>query len=268
MLDELHEEHDHDEGWLVSYADMMTLLFGFFVIMYSFSQLDEKKFEEFTKAIAETFGKQEIQKVEKFDDVRKLKAFEALLAMLNMDDDIENIIKKIEKLQSEAITADAAKDMIKREITAKVKESGLLDVKINQVERLVEIVLPADLVFKESSTDLTPEARKALKEVASMIQDLSDIFEIEIVGHASKGEKPNSIHKDLWSLTAARAGAVSAHLAAVGVDISKIRATGMADTKPITNSIYSAGEAIEGYSKNRRVEIKLKVRDDTIKPEN
>jgi chemotaxis protein MotB len=59
-----HPKHEdatpvHDESnWLVSYADMMTLLFGFFVLMYSFSKIDEKKFEIIRKDVARYFGGQ------------------------------------------------------------------------------------------------------------------------------------------------------------------------------------------------------------------
>ena len=66
----------HDESnWLVSYADMMTLLFGFFVLMYSFSKIDEKKFEIIRKDVARYFGGQvktnpTVKRVEKeIDDI-------------------------------------------------------------------------------------------------------------------------------------------------------------------------------------------------------
>jgi|GEM_PF-540228 len=55
--DDDHEESLHaDEVWLVSYADMMTLLFGLFVILYSMSSVDTKKYEAFSKAAVESFG--------------------------------------------------------------------------------------------------------------------------------------------------------------------------------------------------------------------
>jgi chemotaxis protein MotB len=55
-----HEEHppheEHSEDWLISYADLMTLLVGFFVILLSFSQVDEEKFEEAKKSLTKEFG--------------------------------------------------------------------------------------------------------------------------------------------------------------------------------------------------------------------
>lgn len=53
-----HEEHGGEEGWLVSYADMMTLLVGFFVILMSFSEINQEKFEEAKKSITKEFGGQ------------------------------------------------------------------------------------------------------------------------------------------------------------------------------------------------------------------
>jgi chemotaxis protein MotB len=54
---EVEEEHPHvDEGWLVAYSDMMTLLFGLFVLLYSMSTVDQEKFENFKKESAASFG--------------------------------------------------------------------------------------------------------------------------------------------------------------------------------------------------------------------
>ena len=60
--DEIESEHgENDEGWVVSYADMVTLLFGFFVILYSFSTVDEKKYGNVTANLAQTFKSNDIQ---------------------------------------------------------------------------------------------------------------------------------------------------------------------------------------------------------------
>jgi chemotaxis protein MotB len=57
-LEAPHKPHEEEggEGWLVSYADMMTLLVGFFVILLSFSTVDHKKFEEIKKSATKEFG--------------------------------------------------------------------------------------------------------------------------------------------------------------------------------------------------------------------
>lgn len=58
-VEEAHKELAHDESnWLVSYADMMTLLFGFFVLLYSFSKIDKDKFTVIRKEVASYFGGQ------------------------------------------------------------------------------------------------------------------------------------------------------------------------------------------------------------------
>lgn len=51
-----HEEHGGEESWLISYADLMTLLVGFFVILMSFSEMDQEKFEQAKKSITKEFG--------------------------------------------------------------------------------------------------------------------------------------------------------------------------------------------------------------------
>ena len=105
---------DHGELWLVSYADMMTLLFGFFVILYSLSAVDEKKMQAVGKQLAEAFGG-ETEKVQSKSDVgmqleaRHLRALQLLVAMLNLGDNLEDAVGNIEKRAAEAKGMEAAK---------------------------------------------------------------------------------------------------------------------------------------------------------------
>src|SRR3954464_12703440 len=50
------EEHENHERWLVSYADMLTLLFALFVVLYAISQVDQAKFAQFAKGLSASFG--------------------------------------------------------------------------------------------------------------------------------------------------------------------------------------------------------------------
>lgn len=84
----------HDESnWLVSYADMMTLLFGFFVLMYSFSRIDEKKFEIIRKDVARYFGGQ----IKTNPTVKKVeKEAEEILTQAGIDKNVQLIARDAE----------------------------------------------------------------------------------------------------------------------------------------------------------------------------
>ena len=53
---EIHEEPEHHERWLISYADMVTLLFALFVLLFAISQVNQKKFDEVSRSLAVAFG--------------------------------------------------------------------------------------------------------------------------------------------------------------------------------------------------------------------
>lgn len=72
-LEEHEEAHGHDEPWLVSYADMMTLLFGFFVLMYTFASKDSEDFVKIRKELVKHFGGEYVSEPERIaKDVKKI----------------------------------------------------------------------------------------------------------------------------------------------------------------------------------------------------
>jgi hypothetical protein len=107
------EEHDN-ELWLVSYADMVTLLFGFFVILFSLSDLDDKKFDQMTARMAEAFKANDGKKSAETDagvstEARQLRALQMLVAMLNLGDSVDDAVPKIEKSFAEGKAVEGAK---------------------------------------------------------------------------------------------------------------------------------------------------------------
>jgi chemotaxis protein MotB len=111
-----------DESWLISYADMVTLLFGFFVVLYSFSSVDSEKFEAMSQGVAEAFNAPEseaakVRRDSEIDDAnRELRAFYMLLSMLNFKGELGDSIDRIEKLFSEKKTAAATDDYVASEL--------------------------------------------------------------------------------------------------------------------------------------------------------
>src|SRR4051794_26707088 len=94
-----HKPESHEEPWLVSYADMMTLLFGFFVILFSLSQMDENKFTSVGKQLAEAF-KGQVDKNETevgmIMEARQIRALQMMVAMLNLGD-MEKVVESVER---------------------------------------------------------------------------------------------------------------------------------------------------------------------------
>lgn len=140
----------HDESnWLVSYADMMTLLFGFFVLMYSFSRIDEKKFEIIRKDVARYFGGQvrvnpTVKKVEEeVKDVISQSGLDKSVQLIARDSEIE--LRFQGALHFVSGTADLTKD-----------SAFVLSKLIDLIKRNIK----ADTVSVEGHTDDEPISSK------------------------------------------------------------------------------------------------------------
>lgn len=259
------QHHVHDEGWIVSYADMMTLLFGFFVILYSFANMDDKKLEEFGKQVAENLNGKNVQHAVKVveedtDTQRQLRAFRLLLSVMSPGADLDKEIKRVEQMTA-AIAADAGaqkivmeglKDEIGRAIA--VASDGIA------ADSVVEISLPGTTLFQMGSDELLPAAQPRIRELAATLAGLNGLTTIEVVGHTDsslpgKGSK----FQTNWAMSSARAGSVAAALAENGVDLQHMLIRGMADLDPLVPERSSQGVLLPGnQAKNRRVSIVIR----------
>ncbi len=214
------EECKKAPAWLTSFSDLMSLLLTFFILLYSMSTLDITKAMKFLSY----FQGEKAKTFEKITIVKPIKVYTTDLA------------KKIKKL-------------IKRLLPI----SGY---QIVVTEQYVLVRLFNRILFKPNSFKLTPEAKKALNEIAKVIKGLPGSYRIKVVGHTSLDE-PSEVMKgvqDSWDLSIRRATAVARYLASQGVDPSKIEAVGYGNTRPLytwRNPILQA--------RNRRVEIYIEV---------
>ena len=97
-------QEEEDEGWLVSYADMVTLLLGFFIILYSFSTVNPEKFKKITDGISDALGeteertkkKEEVDEDVFSDKDRQLRALSMMVNMVSQGS-VTDVVQKIEK---------------------------------------------------------------------------------------------------------------------------------------------------------------------------
>jgi len=260
----VEEEHENHERWLVSYADMLTLLFALFVVLYALSQVDITKFNAFAEGLQQGFG----APVTILDDGAALKAdTESPLAPVQVaagaaidgtgqtadeKKGAEDLAKQ--QAQQTAAEAQAAYEQLsqaRQSIEAALKASGESDAAqlvINEKGLVVHVVSDPVLFAPESAT-LLPEGVKVVKAVAPALEALPNKVDVE--GHANSlpvtkgGPWPSN-----WELSAVRATTVLRQLSSDGVPDQRMSATGYSDTQPLVPNTAKNASTI-----NRRVDV-------------
>lgn len=254
------EEHENHERWLVSYADMMTLLMVLFIVMFAISSVDQKKFNELKVGLAGGFGapitvadggtavlQNEVkpQGLISFggaaapaDDPR---VKEAVAAKGRRDAEAQR-----ERVEAEVDKLEDAKAKIK----AALAEDGLEDsVRFRYDERGLVVTVVDQVLFQANLAELTRPGNRLLDTIAPALRAIPNDLAVE--GHTDSIKvKPKFFASD-WELSSARAAGVADHLNAVdGIPRSRLEAVGHADQRPLIE-----GTTPEANNANRRVEI-------------
>ncbi len=255
-----------EETWIVSYADMMTLLFGFFVILYSFSTMDDQKFNSVSKQLAEAF-KGDIKNAAAKTEVgmmmqaRQIRALQLLVAMLNLGENVDSAVDKIERQVAETQNLAMAREALMEGLESK-EDSVLsqLRAQLQDHEDRVELALPGGMLFEPNTANLTTAAKEGIRRIARYLSRIKGLLTIEVVGHTDSRLPPKtSLFKNNWSLSSARAGAVAEELINQGVPEKMILTRGMASVEPLFPERRANGAPIaENMERNRRVHIVVK----------
>lgn len=247
---------EHSEPWLVSYADMMTLLFGFFVILYSFSQVDQERLDKFGEEMNKTFGKGDAKSAENpstSSEARRLRALQLLVAMMNLGDDMDRAVGKIEKAANEATSQDAALKALRGKLQ-EGKKSEMFGMRLlaGADDDVVRIAIPDAFLFANGGSSVDQSAKEKLRLIARNIAELGQVVSVDVEGHTdSRQGKTNGN----YGLSAARAAAVADELARGGLRAENLRTIGMGSSKPIFPEYSGSKPLTDNMARNRRVEI-------------
>lgn len=268
MLDP-YEEHEEEEGegWLVSYADMVTLLFGLFVILYSLSFMEERKFAEFGKSIAAGFqssntdistdAKPEATKIQS-DEQQQMRAFQMLVAVLNLGDP-NSAVRKVAKAYEEYINAKGTNNMVsellKNVDTVTVKEQINLAGKGNSAI-LSEIVIPSQYLFSPKSAQLLSTAPSILDSIFKVLFKAANSIQIQIEGHVAKTDFPATDLLASYTLSSNQANAIGIYFINKGLPMESISSVGRGNSQSlISNNINLADSKSDNKFTDRRINI-------------
>ncbi len=233
--------HVNHERWLVSYADFITLLFAFFVVLYSTSQMDNKKVIQVSAAIHGAF--------------QQLGAFPGSVggSPLSVEAAAPGPVQQIlepEKLAGGAGGAGVDVDKLKKEL-----EEALGDqIKRHEIEMRVT---PEGLVvslrevgfFASGTAELLPDGQAPLARIAHILN--AQGFQIRVEGHTDNVPIHKHGFKSNWELSTARATEVVALLIErYGFDPTQVSAAGYSQYRPL-----GSNETEEGRRTNRRVDL-------------
>ena len=241
-------EHVNHERWLVSYADFITLLFAFFVVMFAVSQVDSKKVGRFVESVNEAFMIRGIFPSSSGSPLsRGGSTGNAILPP---------VVSDRPTLFRYSAASPRAK-AIKESLEQSLEEAGLSSrVGLRYDPRGVAVSLPESMYFRAATATLRAESLPALREVAGFVREQPGPILIE--AHSDDVAVSSAVFASNWELTAARSARLARFLVEeLNVDSTRISATGLAGSRPLVDNTDE-----ESRAANRRVEIVLVTEGD------
>jgi chemotaxis protein MotB len=265
------EEHDEEhqggaERWLVTYADMVTLLMVLFIVMFSMSQVDSKKYEQLKEGLANGFGRSAqilSGSSPMLDDQGPTSSGSEVMdnsLITNMPardtKAINDAVNNAQKMANQRTYADAEAHVksllgLWQKMHQELAKKGLADdVQATIDERgLVVSLVSKHVVFRANLADLTPRGQEIVDTVAPVLAGIKEPVEID--GHTNQVKVKPKYYATDWDLSSARAVTVLRRLnEADGIPANRLSETGFGHTKPLVNPKTPGSQQI-----NKRVDI-------------
>ncbi len=227
-----HEEHENHERWLVSYADFITLLFAFFVVMYSISSINEGKYKVLSDTLTGVFNQPD----------RSIEPIPVGEERPRTSEPDRSLVDE----QSSQAPADALQSIANtvREAFGDLIEADQLKVRGNEL--WIEIELSSSLLF--SSGDALPNnaAFELIEKIAKILAPYENPVHVE--GFTDNLPIQTAQFPTNWELSAARAASIVRMLAMDGVNPARLASVGYGEFQPVADNATAVGRA-----RNRRV---------------
>ena len=258
--DDHEAEHDEGERWLVSFADMMTLLFALFMVLFSISSVNTSKLTALQKSLQDAFsgavmsGGKAIMETGNQSAPKRAEATPPLPSLTPLT---SQAISSVSAQQSGSLKKSLQEQQsfreLKRRIDSEARKAGLKGKVLTTVRRRgLEIEILTDNVFFDSgSAALKPQALGILDKVGVILAGEHE-HPIVVEGHTDSQPIHGSVYPSNWELSGARAAAVVRDFVAHGVLSRRVSFSGFGSNEPIATNSTAVGR-----SKNRRVEVVL-----------
>ncbi len=238
------EEHENHERWLVSYADFITLLFAFFVVMYAISSINEGKYRVLSDSLVSAF--QQPPSSEKMIEMKS--KYPEILEGTGRPVGKSVIQPPGGETPERRAAAEKMKRVAKNVLEAMQPLIKSGQVQVTQSPRGVTVEINASTLFNSGDAVLQAKSVDTLSAVARVLATTDNPIQVE--GHTDNIPIYSPVYPSNWELSSARAGSVVRLFTEMGVPAGRMVAIGYADNRPL-----DANTTPEGRMRNRRVNV-------------
>lgn len=217
-----HDEHANHERWLLTYADLITLLLGLFVILYAMSKIDAARYAEMISALSGVFGGSRSSIVQGNSGVVDMPSAMLKTEREKIAEELQNVLHRDLANRLASVTSD---------------------------ERGVTVHLLEELLFASGSAQLKKNSLTTLDTLAAVLKTLAN--EIRVEGHTDNVPIRTVFFPSNWHLSVARAVNAGFYLIDQhGINPERVSVVGYAEYRPLVSNTTP-----ENRSRNRRVDI-------------
>jgi len=252
-----HEEHANHEAWAIPYADLMTLLLAFFVVMYAISSLNESKYKVVADALNSAFGGpprtlKPVQFGERLQTPPTLPPTPIQTGLPGTGADMPTTASHLRSSQISLQPAvlehtqqqlNTLADDIERTLADLIRDELIV---VRRHELWLEVEINSDILFTTGSAVLEADARKILHKLAKVMADAPN--QIRIEGYTDNRPIHTAHFPSNWELSAARAASVVHLFSERQIAAERLSMVGFGQYRPLADNATP-----EGQTRNRRV---------------
>ena len=214
--------------WMVTFADLMSLLLTFFILLLSFSNMEIVKFRTMAGSVRNALGLKS-----EFD-----------LADIPMGN---KLLPYEDPKEGEGSSGNT--QGLREELEQMLQEAGMPEkASVRVTSRGVALYIEGDILFDSGSTAIRQEARPILDRLSELLPRVG--YRVDVQGHTDAIPISTTAFPSNWELSAARAGRAVRYFVEKGVPSERFRAIGLAETRPVASN-----DTAQGRANNRRVEF-------------
>ena len=235
-------------GWVVTFADLMSLMMTFFVLLFSFSSMDEQKYRQIVESLAAGFGAEVVRK----SNSTPVTVAPPAIVPSNFTQLTRSNARPNATRSRTADTEEIRRQSLATQVTESMRpEIAAGMVAVEMQGNAVVIRLPEEIAFPPGSDEVSAQIAPVLKRVAASLADTRGM--IVVSGHTDDRPITSGRFRSNWELSTDRAVSVVEQLVEIGgIAPERVMAVGHAATRPLAPNDSDGNRA-----RNRRVEISI-----------